>query len=249
MTKNINLPAGIVPYGSSLLENVVMTHEQILENLDEDMLMQLGKLAKQGQTLHEMASHMNVSFAELMMARLHSEDFDRFMEVLETKSASKHLTSARKAITHPESFSAAAYDRVMGALGFTPHIAHVKVHGAASDAAAEKESRAKVGFDTANFIKRHQEGAIIDITPESSIEEPQESTSAEPQESTSADPQESTNNGTSDNGTADNGTADNGTSDNGTSDNGTADNGTADNGTADNGTADNGTADNWKDLM
>ena len=149
-----------------------MTHEQILETIDEKMLMELGELATEGKTLHEIAAYMHISFAELMLARLHSTDFDKFMEVLETKAAGKHLASARAGIRNPSAFSAAAYDRVMGALGFTPHVAHVNVNGPASDA---EDGANKVGFDTEGFMKKHKANAIIDINPS----EPDENTEAE----------------------------------------------------------------------
>jgi len=166
-------------FGTGLLDNVVVTHEQLLERIDEKMLLELGKLAKAGGTLHELAAHMGVSFAEFLMARNMSEDFDSFCQVLETQAAGKHLKTARTGIKNPKMFSAAAYDRVMGALGFTPHVSHVNIGGmAGSDQEAETKSRARVGFDVEDFMGKHRSphGAEsketftdkepIDITPD-----------------------------------------------------------------------------------
>jgi hypothetical protein len=69
-----------------------------------------------------MAEAMEVPYIEIVRARLLSGEFNELCNVLETQAASVHLTAAREGITNPESFSPAAYDRVMGALGFAPHV-------------------------------------------------------------------------------------------------------------------------------
>lgn len=161
--------------GVHILSNLTTTTEQLLELIDEDMLNALGEMATDGFTVHEMAAELHVSYAELMRARLESEDFDNFCSLLETKAVGKHLASARSGIKNPGDFSAAAYDRVMGALGFTPHVAHVNVQGgaASSDTEAEKLSRQRVGFDVKDFMKHHRNPVgtePIDITPEQIVD-------------------------------------------------------------------------------
>lgn len=153
-------------YGTSLLENLAVTHEQVLDLITEEKLQELGEMAKEGCTLHEMAASLNISFGEFLLARANSPDFDQFCQVLETAAAGTHLKTARWGIQNPGDFSAAAYDRVMGALGFTPHVSHVKVQGATSDAAAERAGNLRVGFDVNEFMGKYEEKAPIDITPE-----------------------------------------------------------------------------------
>ena len=161
-------------YGVSLLDNLLVTHEQVLELIDEEKLTELGEMASDGCTLHEMSVVLGISFGEFILARAKSEDFDKFCQILETVAAGKHLASARRGIKNPQEFSAAAYDRVMGALGFTPHVSHVSV--ASSDGAAEKLGRVRVGFDVEEFRRKHENNGVdpeipitkapIDVTPE-----------------------------------------------------------------------------------
>lgn len=154
-------------FGLDVIRTRLRSHEHILEGIDSETLKELGDMAKKGQTLPEMASKLQISFAEMVLARQKSEEFDELCRILETRAAGTHLEAARKGIRNPKAFSPAAYDRVMGALGFTPHVAHVQVEGIAKDdKAADKTSRARVGFDVPDFITKH-EGNIIDITPES----------------------------------------------------------------------------------
>ena len=163
-------------YGLSLLENLHVTHEQILERIDGEKIKELGEMAMQGQTLHEMANALNVSFGEFILARAKSDDFDQFCQKLETIAAGVHLQSARTGIKNPKDFSPAAYDRVMGALGFTPHVSHVQVQGGAAqnDAAADRDGKLRVGFDVAAFMGKHEESApIIDITASDSSDSPE----------------------------------------------------------------------------
>lgn len=153
--------------GVSLLDNLLINHEQILELITEDKLMELGMLAEEGHTLHEMATALGISFGEFLLARSKSDDFDKFCQMLETVAASKHLASARSGIRNPQGFSATAYDRVMGALGFTPHVSHVNV-STASDGEVENGGIAKVGFDVAGFMGKHsgkEPVPVVDITP------------------------------------------------------------------------------------
>ena len=111
--------------GLSLLRTRVRGTEQLLNTIDRPMLDKLEKLANKGCTLFEMAEMMEVSFMDIARARLLSAEFNGLCNLLETQAASVHLKAAREGITNPESFSAAAYDRVMAALGFAPH-AHWK---------------------------------------------------------------------------------------------------------------------------
>ena len=157
MTDISNNTPTVIRSGASLLDNLMVTHEQVLELLTEEKLVELAELAEEGFTPHELAAHLNISFGEFMLARSKSEDFDSYCQLLETTAAGKHLSSARSGIKNPQGFSAAAYDRVMGALGFVPHVSHVNMGGAASDEDAERLSQTRVGFDVANFMKKHDE--------------------------------------------------------------------------------------------
>ena len=107
--------------GLGLLRTRVRGTEQLLNTIDRPMLDKLEKLANKGCTLFEMAEMMEVSFMDIARARLLSAEFNGLCNLLETQAASVHLKAAREGITNPESFSAAAYDRVMAALGFTPY--------------------------------------------------------------------------------------------------------------------------------
>jgi hypothetical protein len=100
----------------------VSSTELLLNIIDGPMVDKLKKLANKGCTLFEMAGTMEVPFIEIARARLLSAEFNGLCNVLETHAAAIHLTAAREGVTNPESFSAAAYDRVMGALGFAPHV-------------------------------------------------------------------------------------------------------------------------------
>ena len=111
--------------GLSLLRARVRGTEQFLDTVDAPMLDQLETLAKEGCTLFEIANAIEVDYVEITRARFLSAEFNGLCNLLETQAASVHLRAAREGITNPESFSAAAYDRVMAALGFTPH-AHWK---------------------------------------------------------------------------------------------------------------------------
>ena len=111
--------------GLSLLRARVSGAEQLLNTIDRPMLDKLEKLANKGCTLFEIANVLGVPFVEIAGARLLSVKFNELCNVLETRAVSVHLTAAREGITNPKQFSPAAYDRVMAALGFTPH-AHWK---------------------------------------------------------------------------------------------------------------------------
>ena len=107
--------------GLSLLRVRVRGTEQLLDTIDEPMLDKLEKLAKKGCTLFEIANAIEVPYTEIARARHLSVEFNGLCNVLETHAASVHLTAAREGITNPKQFCPAAYDRVMAALGFTPH--------------------------------------------------------------------------------------------------------------------------------
>ena len=153
-------------FGLALIRTRLRSHEHILEEINEETLLELGKMAKKGCTLPEMADELGISFPELVKTRMVSEDFDKMCEVLETTAASKHLASARHGIKNPKDFNSAAYDRVMGALGFTPHVEHVVSTTKASDPATTTHSTSRVGFDVEGFMGKHGETTIIDVTPE-----------------------------------------------------------------------------------
>jgi hypothetical protein len=108
--------------GLGLLRSRVSSTEQFLDTVDAPMLDKLETLAKEGCTLFEIANAIEVDYVEITRARLLSAEFNGLCNLLETQAASVHLRAAREGITNPESFSAAAYDRVMGALGFAPHV-------------------------------------------------------------------------------------------------------------------------------
>ena len=112
-------------YGLGLLQSRVRGTEQLLNTIDRPMFDKLEKLANKGCTLFEIANAIEVDYVEIAKARLLSVKFNELCNVLETRAISVHITAAREGITNPKQFSPAAYDRVMAALGFTPH-AHWK---------------------------------------------------------------------------------------------------------------------------
>lgn len=155
------VPTGSSKFGTALLRTKIRSHEHILEEIDEETISELGKLAKKGFTLPEMAHVLGISYVELVKTRQVSEEFDELCRVLETAAVSKHLKSARLGITNPKRFNSAAYDRVMGALNFTPHVENVQHHSASAEASEQTDS-ARVGFDVDNFMGKHGETVVVE---------------------------------------------------------------------------------------
>lgn len=148
--------------GAGLLTHKLISPDQLLERLDAEVVEKLTKHAADGQTLIELAKHLGVSYASLVKARMQNEQFDEYCRVLETIAASKHMESARRGVRDPKGFSPAAFDRVMGALGYTPHVENVSLQVTAADGTQSSTttiSRHRVGFDVQDFIAKHRASA------------------------------------------------------------------------------------------
>jgi len=151
-------------HGVSIISTRIRNHEHIIATIDHEMIDGLLIRAENGATIPELAAHLDISFMELAKARIKSPEFNDLMMTLETKAAARHLRSARRGIVDPKGFSAGAYDRVLGALGFTPHVEEVRVTRDEATAGHDVGMGTKVGFNAQKFMHDHGEFAGTEPT-------------------------------------------------------------------------------------